>query len=133
MNATTVSSANEAAILARANFESVVGEILLFLSGIPPYEEMFLEQIPNRIIRPLALKQFQIVRSEEGLIIGYTSWAMVTEELAERLRAGNMLVDEFGKDGWNCGDNKVVVDEIGMVNSVLDAFRKKNKGKRGDV
>ena len=108
------SQADEAAVLARANFERVVGEVLLFLGGIPPYDELFLEQLPERIVRPLALKQFEIVRSGEGIMVGYRSWAMVTDELAARLEAADGVV-ELGRDDWNCGAKRVVVDEVGLM------------------
>ena len=108
------SGADESSRLSRANFERVVGEVLLFLSGVPPYEEMFLEELPERIIRPLVLGQFELVRSEEGVIVGYRSWAMVTEELAERLEVGEEAF-KLGRDDWNCGGRRIVVDEVGYV------------------
>ena len=57
--------------LARANFERAVGEALLFLGSHPFYEQLFLEEIKERILPPMALKQFRVARDKDG-----TRWVM---------------------------------------------------------
>ena len=50
----------------------------------------------------------------KGYILGYKSWAMVSDELVARLESGDERV-ELSKEDWNCGDKKIIVDEVGMV------------------
>ena len=57
--------------LARANFERAVGEALLFLGSHPFYEQLFLEEIKERILPPMALKQFAL-----PVIRTATRWVM---------------------------------------------------------
>lgn len=104
---------------ARENFERVLGEVLLFISAIPPYDNLFLSQITTRIIPPLVLKQFQITRSKEGLIMGYTSWAMVPPVLADKLTNDAGATDSLSREDWNSGGEKVTIDAIGMTEEMM--------------
>ena len=104
---------------ARANFERTLGEVLLLLSSLPPYDNLFLSQITTRIVPPLVLKQFQVTRTPEGLIIGYTSWAMVTPALAEKLSADGDAADDLTREDWNCGGEKVIIDAVGVSEDAL--------------
>lgn len=100
--------------LARANFERVVGEVLMFFSAMPGYSDMFIKDIP-RIITPIALKQFEITRTKEGLIVGFRSWAMVTEALAKELEENPTKANALVREDWNSGSVKVTVDAMGMA------------------
>lgn len=109
---------------ARANFERVLGEVLLLLSSIPPYDNLFLAQLTTRIVPPLVLKQFQLTRTEEGIIIGYTSWAMVTPALAEQLSANADAIDNLTREDWNSGGEKVIIDAVGVSEEALQKIRR---------
>lgn len=119
---TEIDEADQVIARARENFERVLGEVTLFLSGIPPYDELFLEELPQRIFRPLMLKQFEIVRSKDGLMIGYTTWAMLPAERAARYEAGDEEI-EWEWDDWNSGDKKVIVDQVGVTGEFMKAAR----------
>ena len=99
--------------MARANFERVVGEVLMFLSGMPGYSDMFMKDI-SRIITPIALKQFELARMKEGIIVGFKSWAVVTDELAKELEENPSRANNLKREDWNCGAQKVIVDEMGV-------------------
>jgi len=113
---------------ARANFEQAVGEVLLFLGSHPLYEQMFLSEIGERIIPPLLKKQYKILRNGDGVMTGYASWAMVSEEVEKKIQEGaeNGKL-EIDKEEWGCGDRLLVVDCIGVSETdIIKIVSRKN-------
>lgn len=108
--------------LARANFERAVGEALLFLGSHPFYEQLFLEEIKERILPPMALKQFRVARDKDGNTVGYVSWAFVNEEVnarlskaAESIKAGQLAESpKITKEEWKCGELFLIMDSVGV-------------------
>ena len=84
----------------------------MFLSGMPGYSDMFMKDI-SRIITPIALKQFELARMKEGIIVGFKSWAMVTDELAKELEENPSRANNLKREDWNCGKNKIDIVDFG--------------------
>ena len=108
--------------LARANFERAVGEVLLLLGAHPLYEQLFLAEIKERILPPMALRQFRVARDKDGNTVGYVSWAFVNEEVdarlkkaVEGLKAGRLSeAPKITKEEWKCGELFLIMDSVGV-------------------
>ena len=88
----------------RADFEHVAGGLSLFLANIRPCNEIFLERLPGKSIRPLVRGQFGIV-CHGGESISSSG----TGELGGNRRGVNM--SESGS--YSAGEK--VADEVGLM------------------
>lgn len=93
---------------ATANLERALGEALLFLGAHPLYEQLFLEDIEARILAPLLLRQFRLIRGEDGGTLAFVSWAKMSEESLQRLKDGGQIA----REDWHSGGETVIVDAV---------------------
>ena len=93
---------------ATANLERALGEALLFLGAHPLYEQLFLEDIEARILAPLLLRQFRLIRDEDGGTLAFVSWAKMGEESLQRLKNGGQIA----REDWHSGGETVIVDAV---------------------
>ena len=103
-----------AQLLGLGNLHRGLGEVAMFLAGHAAYKGMFLSDLRRSMLPAVLHNQYRIIRNRQERTVGYVSWAMVTEELAERLEAGEEAF-KLGRDDWNCGGRRIVVDEVGYV------------------
>ena len=99
----------EQAERARASFERTVGEVLLFLGMHPLYEQMFLEEIGTQLLPSILLRQFRVLRDENGITMGYVSWARTDKKTRQSMLAG----EELTEGSWQSGDDVVIVHAAG--------------------
>ncbi len=93
---------------ARANFERALGEALLFLGAHPLFEQLFLGEIEERVLPPVALRQFRLIREESGAVLAYVSWARMGGESLRRFADGEPL----SRGDWNSGGELVIMDAV---------------------
>lgn len=100
--------AKERKAAAKAKMERALGEVLLFLAGHPAFEQLFLDEMEDGILRPVVLRQFRLVRNEEGVPLVYVSWAMMSEDVVRRIEGGGRVM----RGDWDSGGLAVVMDVV---------------------
>ena len=65
-----------------------------------------MEDIEARILAPLLLRQFRLIRDENGGTLAFVSWAKMSEESLQRLKDGGQIA----REDWHSGGETVIVD-----------------------
>lgn len=95
----------------KERFEEAVGAILLYLGAHPRYEHMLLDDVRQRIIPAVRLRQYRTVETPDGDMIAYVSWARLDAGAVERLTSSSPS-DGFvlSEEEWDGGDEVVIID-----------------------
>lgn len=80
--------------------------VVALLSRSPTHKFLFLSDLEWRVIPPLVLKQFRLFRNDRA-VIGYASWALVSDEVAGRLKAGHT---RLRPEDWKSGETACLID-----------------------
>ena len=67
-----------------------------------------MEDIEARILAPLLLRQFRLIRDENGGTLAFVSWAKMSEESLQRLKDGGQIA----REDWHSGGETVIVDAV---------------------
>jgi cytolysin-activating lysine-acyltransferase len=102
-DAATVPSQEEIANL------NLLGRIVWLLSLSPPHKHLFLADLEWRVRPPLLLKQCRLVQ-RRGRPFAFVSWALVTPDIAERLRKSPG--ERLRPDEWRSGAQPIFVDVV---------------------
>lgn len=81
--------------------------VLLYMRS-PKHKHLFLADLEWRLLPALSLKQFRLF-TKGNQPIGLATWAMVSEEVAERLKSD---VSRIKPSDWRSGDRPVLVDLV---------------------
>jgi cytolysin-activating lysine-acyltransferase len=101
----------------------LLGEITFMLSTSPAHRLMFLADLNWLVVPPVRLNQFRLVR-KAGRAIAYVSWALVNEEVEQRLTAG---AKRLKPDEWQCGDTPFIIDlvaPLGNGDEIIEGLKK---------
>ena len=87
---------------------AVIGNVVWLMTQSPHHRHLFLEDITSLVVGPVALGQYRIWR-ENGVPVGYASWATLDAEAEKRVRAD---VKSLKAEDWNSGDQLWLMDVI---------------------
>jgi len=105
---TTATSRGALADLPPGEFFTLYGEVLFLLFHAPLHRVYTVEEIEERIVRPMTLDQFRIYRREDGPV-ALVTWAFVSDELDARLQTEQT---PLGPDDWRSGPNLWFVEFV---------------------
>ena len=86
----------------------ILGQIVWLAMHSPAHRHLFLTDLEWLVLPPLLLKQFRVFR-KNGKPFAYVSWAMVSEEVEQRLKSGNI---KLRPGDWKCGEMPLIVDVL---------------------
>jgi len=103
----------EAEQRSRERFERALGTILLFLGNHPLCELLLLDDVRERIVPAVKLRQYAIIRERNGAISAYVAWAKLDAGTERR------LAESPPSDGpplspheWDCGAKATIIDVV---------------------
>lgn len=105
-----------------------LGSILRLLNATP-YRELRLASIEAQLLPPIRLRQTSTVRGPRGLVLGYASWAYVSDEVDDELARDPsrlLLLPE-----WNEGTNLWLMEFVALrhrVRELADDLRARHCG-----
>ena len=85
-----------------------MAEIIRLMSISPHHKYMFLSELEWAVLPPLRLGQFRLFH-DKGRVVGYVSWAMVSEAVEARMKSGGR---RLRPEEWKSGGKRVVVDVV---------------------
>lgn len=96
---------------------AMLGEVVWLMTQSPSHKTFFLSDLEWLAMAPIMLKQFRVFYAtdksegadEQSRPIGVVLWALVDEEVEQRLAAGNA---KLRPQDWRSGDRLWVVDVI---------------------
>ena len=86
----------------------VLGEIVWLMTQSESHKRLFVGELEWYVMEPMMLSQFRVYRKDKKPV-GVVIWAMVNDEVDERLKSGNTRLR--GKE-WNNGDKAWIIDVI---------------------
>jgi len=101
----------------------LLGEITFMLAASPAHQLMFLSDLNWLVLPAVRLNQFRLVRKNGGPM-AYVSWALVSDEVEERLKAG---AKRLKPDEWRSGDNAWIIDlvaPLGNQEQIIEGLKK---------
>jgi len=101
----------------------LLGEITFMLAASPAHQLMFLSDLNWLVVPAVRLNQFRLVRKNGGPM-AYVSWALVSDEVEERLKAG---AKRLKPDEWRSGDNAWIIDlvaPLGNQDQIIEGLKK---------
>ncbi len=102
------------------NRENLVrlGEVALLMCRSRLYCQYPVACISEWLIPPIALDQILVFRNASGLLVGYVTWALLTEDVETRwLNDPNVLL-HFSE--WNEGDRLWIMDFVSTQGRARD-------------
>lgn len=90
----------------------ILGQIVSLLGQSPAHKHIFLSDLEWLVLPALIARQVRVWRrqTERGVMpVAYASWAMVSEEVDQRLGQGQMRLKP---SEWRCGDIPWVIDLV---------------------
>ncbi len=117
-------SAAAAAPQVTQEFVKLLGEVCWLMSRAAHRRHAFLADLEWLVMPPLALAQARLYRNDKGDPIAFVSWAMVSDEVNERLKSG---VARLAPPEWRSGPHLWIFDIItpfGGAEEVLKTMQK---------
>lgn len=90
----------------------VVGEVALLMAEGGFHRYRHIQDLGATVYPAAALRQCKFMRTGQGVTVGYVSWALVSDEVLERMRKGAY---RLRMEDWQGGENAVVVDVAGPM------------------
>lgn len=91
------------------NLQRDVGEVAMLMAGHPTYKGLFLTDLRRAVMPAVLYNQYRIIRNNQDRIIGFISWATVSQAVHKRLMSGQLKLQMLD---WNSGDMAVVMDVV---------------------
>jgi len=114
---------SKASVQNPAPFYSVLGEVNWLMMQSKAHRHLFVTDAEWLVMPPVQLKQFRIVRSE-GRPVAYVSWALLSEEVEQRLVSG---VQRLAPTDWKSGNAPWLIDVVapfGGQGEIVEQIRK---------
>ena len=92
-----------------ARWEESLGAIVNLMAAHPRYAGKTLKDIHERVLPPLAARQFRLVRQESGEAVAYLSWAMVSEGVEKLIGKKNRTPRP---SDWQSGETGLLMDVV---------------------
>lgn len=105
-------------------YGQMLGEIVWLMTQSPLHKEFFIFELESMVMRPMALQQFRIYRTEKQPA-AVVFWAKVSDEVEQRLKEGNARLKAAD---WQSGDKYWIVDVVapfGKAEEVIADVHKK--------
>ena len=96
-----------------AEFDRMLGGAFGVMAASAQYAKKTLKELHERVLPPVALRQFRLVRDDDGRACGFISWAKVNAETMKKLQEGDGKITPAE---WNNGDIGVVMDMVAPNN-----------------
>ncbi|MBF0454695.1 MAG: toxin-activating lysine-acyltransferase [Magnetococcales bacterium] len=108
----------------------LLGQVAGLMIASPNHKHFFLSDLEWLVVPPVMLRQCTLFR-HQGRPVGYASWAYLSEEAENRIKAGH---PRLRPDEWKGGDRLWLIDVVGpqeAQNELLKQLREKVfKGKK---
>lgn len=92
-----------------AHLEESLGAIVNLMAAHPHYAGKTLKDIHERVLPPLAARQFRLVRNEDGEAVAYLSWAMVSDGVEKLIGKKNRPPRP---SDWQSGETGLLIDVV---------------------
>jgi cytolysin-activating lysine-acyltransferase len=89
------------------------------MSRSPNHKFAFLADLEWLVMPPLVLGQARLYRNEKNDPIAYVSWALVSDEVNERLKSG---IARIQPPEWRCGPHPWVIDVVAPFGGAKEAL-----------
>ena len=109
------------AALASQEFVRLLGEVSWLMTRSPTHKFAFLTDLEWLVMPPLAMGQARLYRNDKGDPIAFASWALVSDEVDQRLTNRN---GKLRPADWRSGPHPWIIDLIapfGGVDEVVKA------------
>ena len=90
-----------------AEVEQALGAVFNLMSSLPAYGRRSIAELHSKLLPPIAVRQYRIVRGKDGNAVAFISWALVSDQILGRLQNGESKIKP--KD-WKDGENGVVME-----------------------
>ncbi len=94
--------------VAETTVSDIFGQAVWLLTQSPTHKNFFLSDLEWMVMPPVVLRQFRIFPGKNQPL-GMALWAKISEEVEDRLLAGNMRISP---QDWNSGDRYWLLDLI---------------------
>jgi cytolysin-activating lysine-acyltransferase len=108
-----------AASLTGQEFSRLLGDVSWLMSRSPNHKFAFLADLEWLVMPPLVLGQARLYRNEKNDPIAYVSWALVSDEVNERLKSG---IARIQPPEWRCGPHPWVIDVVAPFGGAKEAL-----------
>lgn len=99
----------------RASLDEVLGQVARLMAASPKHKHLFLADLEWLVMPPMALGQARLLRDEQGRPFAFACWARVSEEVEQRLQAGN---PRLKPEDWRSGDRPWLIDLVAPEQAV---------------
>ncbi len=89
-----------------------VGEVALLMASSGTHRYHYVQDLNWMVFPAVALSQYKLVRNGKDETVGFISWALVSDEVLQRIRNGAV---KLRPEDWKSGDSAVVMDAVGSV------------------
>lgn len=98
----------------------ILGHVVGLAMSSPLHRNITLAELALLVAPPLQLNQYRLL-SSDGQIVGYLSWARVSDEVSKKLSAS--MLYRLQPNEWQSGNNHWVIDFIGPESLIESAMR----------
>ena len=90
-----------------AEVEQALGAVFNLMASHPAYAGRNIADLHTKLLPPIAMRQYRIVRGKDGNAAAFVSWALVGDTILGRLQNGE---SQIKPSDWKSGENGVIMD-----------------------
>ena len=87
--------------------EQALGAVFNLMASHPAYAGRNIADLHAKLLPPIAMRQYRIVRGKDGNASAFMSWALVGDTVLGRLQNGE---SQIKPSDWKSGENGVIMD-----------------------